>query len=230
MKKLYLLILAISLMFASCNSIRTTTSREIKTAESTVYQKRLIAELEVDVTKKISGTATVKLKGADQLEGKIGSGDVYARAKNMAKWNAIENSGADAIADPIFNINQTGNTVTVEVQGFYSKFKNISIASNDDLLLYIETKLSSGMGILGVSFAQFKAFYNAKYEAYDIPEDEKMSEVELQELYDTYVEQALQVQKTSKTTKHGKKGAGKKILVTYGILALASLLIIPIVL
>ncbi|MCB9187806.1 MAG: hypothetical protein H6599_00855 [Flavobacteriales bacterium] len=217
MKKLYLLILAMSMMFASCMSSRTTTTREIKTSESTVYQKKLIAELEVDVTKKINGTATVKLTGADQLEGKIGGGDPYERAKNLAKWNAIETSNADAIADPIYNINQKGNTVTVEVQGFYSKFKNIEVATNDDLLLYIETKLSSGTGILGVSFEQFKAFYETKYEAYDIPEDEKMSEVELEQLYDQYVDQALELQATSKssTTTTGKKGVGKKILIGY---------------
>lgn len=225
MKKLYLLILAVTLIFGSC-SVRSTTSREIKTAPSSVYQKKLIADLEVDITKKITGSAVVKIKGADQVDLKLGkSKTLYERAMNMAKWDAVTKANADAIADPIYNINQSGSTVTVEVQGFYGKYKSIDIATNDDLMLYIETKLSMGTGILGITFAQFQSFYELKYKTYDIPEDQKLSEYELEELYDSYVQQALQMEKTAKTTKHGKSGKGKKILLTYlGIGAVITLI------
>lgn len=215
MKRLYLLILSATLILGSC-SVRTTTSREIKTAKTGVYQKKLIADLEVDVTKKITGSAVVKLKGNDQVDVKLGrSKSLYERAMNIAKWDAVEKSNADAIADPIFNITQTGNKVTVEVQGFYAKYKSIDIATNDDLMLYIETQLSMGGGILGITFEQFQSFYELKYKTYDIPEDEKMSEYELEELYEEYVQQAQSLEKTSKTTKHGNSGKAKKGILVY---------------
>jgi hypothetical protein len=222
MKKMYLLILAITMMLGSC-SVRTNTSREIKTAKTVVFQKKLIADLEVDVTKKITGSAVVKLTGIDQVSG---PDKIYERAKNMAKWDAILKSNADAIADPIYNINQQGNKVTIEVQGFYASYKSIDIATHDDMMSYIGVRLSSGTGILGVTLEQFKAFYIANYEKYDIPEEDKLSEYALESLYYEYYTQAQALEKQNNKTERQKKGIGKKILKGYLIATGISLFLV----
>jgi hypothetical protein len=105
----------------------------------------------------------------------------------------------------------------------------MNIATNDDLMLYLETRLSTGSGILGVSFQQFQSFYELKYKTYDIPEDQKLSEEELEVLYDSYVQQALQMEKTSKSGSVGSTGNGKKVLKGYGIAIGGGILLITII-
>ncbi len=210
----YTFSLSMLLLFVSSCTVRQTTVREINVSESTVYQKTMIAELTIDVTKKIKGTATVS-------NGNINN------AKELAKWNAIQESGADAIADPIFSVTKNGPTVVAEVVGFYGKYKSINIASKQDMMTYLEVMLSSGTGILSVSFNQFKAFYDSKNEAYNIPVEEQMSEDELRNLYNSYYDQAKSMKKTGKestTTEKGGKQIGRKVLKTVGIITLVSII------
>jgi hypothetical protein len=211
----YTFSLSLLLLFVASCSVRQTTVREINVSETTVYQKTMIAELTVDVTKKIKGTATVSNGNIDN-------------AKELAKWNAIQESGADAIADPIFSVTKNGPTVVAEVVGFYGKYKSINIASKQDMMTYLEVMLSSGTGILSVSFNQFKAFYDSKNEAYNIPVEEQMSEDELRNLYNSYYDQAKSMKKTGKestTTKKGGKKIGRKVLIISGSIYVTAVII-----
>jgi hypothetical protein len=216
-KKISFIALLLSTI-TSC-TVRQTTVREINVSESTVYQKTMIAELSVDVTKKIKGTATV-------ANGSI------ENAKELAKWNAIIESGADAIADPIFSVQKTGNTVVADVIGFYAKYKSINVASKQDMMTYLEVMLSSGNGILSVSYNQFKVFYDTKAEMYNIPEDDRMNEVELENLYNSHKDKAKDYKKTSKEStsqEKAKKGVGRKILKVYGGITLGTIILFRII-
>ena len=168
------------MLLVSCGSTKTATSNEISAQESSVYQKSLVAEMEVDLTKKIKGTAVVTNGNEEE-------------AKNMAKWNAIESSGAHAIIEPIFNIERTGSTVNCSVQGYYGVFSSIETATEQDLLNYVRVNLLSGTGILQVSFPQFKAFY------YSLAGDNEnvLSEDELQWYYEEEYELAIESQENS---------------------------------
>ncbi len=132
MKKI--LIIALSgVLFTSCiaTKSRTVTNRTIKSSYQNIVIKPLVADVSVDITKKITGSATVKNGNVEQ-------------AKDLAKWNAIETSGADIIVDPIYDVTVSGITVDAKVVGFFGKYEKIETISDADLekleLYQINTK------------------------------------------------------------------------------------------
>ncbi len=106
-------------LLASCSIIKTT-PRTVETYNSNIIVKPLIAEVEVDVNKKITA------------EGINKKGQVDA-AKEIAKWNAIQASGADIIVDPVYHIKITGKTVVATVTGYYGKYTKIESVKNEDI-------------------------------------------------------------------------------------------------
>ena len=106
----------------SCKVMKstTTTPRTIESYETKILIKPLVAEVEVNVSKKITGTATIKT-------GKVED------AKELAKWNALEASGADIIVDPVYKVTVQGMIVTAEVTGFFGKYTKISTVEDEDI-------------------------------------------------------------------------------------------------
>ena len=175
MRKLNLIISIAFLGFilASCSSTRVT-NRNIGRYSSSVVQRTLIADVKVDLKKKITGEATI-------------NGGSATDARNMAVWNAIEGNGAHMIIDPVFKFVASRKRITCSVIGFHGVFENIKTATEQDLLNYIRVSLLSGTGILAVSFQQFNAFYRSLVEGQDIPEENIMDEEELRSYYNGQV-------------------------------------------
>lgn len=105
-------------LLSSC-SITKTTPRTLEINQPKVMVKPMIAEVKVDVSKKISGQAISKLN--------------EEAAKEQAKWNAIEKSGADMIVDPVYNIVVSGKSWNVTVTGFHGKYIEIKTASAEEI-------------------------------------------------------------------------------------------------
>ena len=187
------------------------TTRELSVAKSNIYQKSLIGDLQVDINKKITGIGVSKIGNEED-------------AKNLAKWNAIERSGADAIVDPVYSITLSGKNVTANVTGYYGKFKSIELATTDDLMTYIQVNINSGTGILGVSFSQYQDYYNYYFDKYELDESQRLSENALYNDYQSKVQDAqVRAANESKSTKNNG-GKGKKlaaILIVYSLLAAA---------
>lgn len=128
------IIATLILALGSCalpTAINTTTAtpRTIEASKGRIIVKPLIAEVDVDVNKKIEGSSSNT------------SGDIES-AKQLAKWEALTKSGADIIVDPVYYINQNGSNVTVRVIGFYGKYVSVETIEDtelDKLNLYIGT-------------------------------------------------------------------------------------------
>lgn len=155
----------------SC-SIHKKTAREITTEESEIYQRTLIGEVDIDVTKKITGSATASAKVP--LEEII----------ELAKWEAIEAGKCDLIFEPIFAITFSKKNITVVATGFPAKYKAVKLATEDDIYNYIHASLITSTGILDISFTQFKGYYSRLIEKAGIPEEEQVDIYDLYQFYD----------------------------------------------
>ena len=123
--------------FISSCSVVKTTPRTLSTFKSNIIIKPLVAEVEVDINKKIEATAVVSRKQSIE------------DAKEMAKWNALERSGADIIVDPVYHITIKGPSTTCTVTGYYGKYVKIETVDNTDienLNLYLQSENSSSSG------------------------------------------------------------------------------------
>lgn len=83
----------------------------------------VVVDLNVDINKKVSGTSIRQVDRYNDFE--------LENTKQAALYNAMSNSGADVIIDPIFKVNITNNdgrddkiTIQAEVSGFYAKYTN----------------------------------------------------------------------------------------------------------
>ena len=98
-------------------------------------------------------------------------------------WDAITSSDADAIADPIYKISQQLTTTTVEVSGFKANFKDIRIATKQDLIDYISLLISTN-GIQSISYQMFKVYFQEKEIQSEIPEEKRLTDEEIEELWE----------------------------------------------
>lgn len=133
MKKNILVGLAVLGLMSSCSIIKTT-PRTVETYNSNIIIKPLVAEVEVDVNKKITATAVVTQGNEEQ-------------AKEMAKWQAIQDSGADIIVDPVYHITISAGKITCTVTGYYGKYTKIETVSSEDvenLNMYMQSENSAG--------------------------------------------------------------------------------------
>jgi hypothetical protein len=171
MRSIIILFTGALLVTTSC-SVHKKTAREITTEESEIYQRTLIGEVDIDVTKKITGSATASAKVP--LEEII----------ELAKWEAIESGKCDLIFEPIFAITFSKKNITVVATGFPAKYKAVKLATEDDIYNYIHASLITSTGILDISFTQFKGYYSRLIERAGIPEEEQVDIYDLYEFYD----------------------------------------------
>ena len=108
------------MLWVSCSK-KIYTARYIPIERETIPTKPLIATLDVDINKRTKGDAILK--------GKTG---VIENAKRMAIVDAMNNSGADVIVDPIFEITKKRKKVTCIVNGFYAKYAEVANATRED--------------------------------------------------------------------------------------------------
>lgn len=132
MKRLLFSTIILAGILSSCSIVKTT-PRTLNTFKSNIIIKPLVAEVEVDINKKIEATAVVTRKQS------------IDDAKEMAKWNALERSGADIIVDPVYHIT-IGNNITATVTGYFGRYVKIETVDNadiDNLNLYLQQENSS---------------------------------------------------------------------------------------
>lgn len=174
--------LLVVVIIASC-TVTKVTNRTYGRSSTPVVQKTLIADIKVDLNKKITGNATVR-NGNEK------------NARSLAIWNAIETAGVHAIVHPVFKTIKsgiTGKVISCSVIGYAGSYNEISTASNEDLLNYIRVRLLSGTGILGISFGQFSGFYYSLVKGEK--EEDTLTEEELQVYYDEQVKLAKKLNK-----------------------------------
>jgi hypothetical protein len=148
-----------SLLFLS--ACASTTNRNFGAANLALEMSaRLAADVEVDYTKKISGSATYKkilfftvtepenfadgvtyaaggngASGAGGLFSFLSSGSPVDQAKAGAAYNALTSAKADFIVAPMYLVKLNKNLFTTEIQvqviGYAGKIKNIKPAQNN---------------------------------------------------------------------------------------------------
>jgi len=147
MRNLGLIVLTAAL-FAACS---TTINKSSQSAQLEVSMKaKLNADVEVDMTKKITGTATKKkilfftvsepknyIDGVQYFPGNAGSSGGFfsflnggtESVKSAAAYNAIQSAKADFIVAPVYLIKTVDDfyqsEVTVQVTGYAGKIKDI---------------------------------------------------------------------------------------------------------
>ncbi len=119
-----------AMFFYSCsgttfNKINTTMyeTRQQNINKGSIPYNPVVVDLSVDINKKVTGTSIRQVDRYNEFE--------LENTKQAALYNAISNSGADVVIDPIFKINITNNdgrdtkiTIQAEVTGFYAKYTN----------------------------------------------------------------------------------------------------------
>lgn len=136
----YLSIVAIVAVFASScsqmtyNKINTTVyeTRQQNINKDALPYNPVIADLKVDLEKKVSGTSIRQVDRYNDFE--------LENTKQAALYNAMSNSGADVVVDPIYKVNITNNdgrddkiTIQSEVSGFFGKYTSIHKADATEL-------------------------------------------------------------------------------------------------
>lgn len=135
-----LILLTLTVIFvSSCsqmtfNKINTTVyeTRQQDIEKGSLPYNPVIADLKVDLDKKISGTSIRQVDRYNNFE--------LENTKQAALYNAMSNSGADVVVDPIYKVNISNNdgrddkiTIQSEVSGFFGKYINIHKADASEL-------------------------------------------------------------------------------------------------
>lgn len=138
MKKIhYILMMAIfaGAIATSCSS-KIYSTRQTPILRESIPANPIIADMEVDITKKVTGEAMVK-----------GGSATIDNAKQMALWKAMEDNSADVIVDPIFAlVIKSGifrKKITATVMGYKGKYTDVHVASEKEiknLLIYREAQ------------------------------------------------------------------------------------------
>lgn len=123
MKKRFFLIgsIALSSILVSCatSSHQTRTQKVLRTP---ILTSPMVADVKVDLTKKIEGHAEDK-----SLEA----------AKSKARNEAVIKSGADIIVDPVYSYRKAlVGKYKVTVQGFYGKYESVRNLNLPDTSIY----------------------------------------------------------------------------------------------
>ncbi len=130
----------VALFMSSCsqmtfNKINTTVyeTRQQDINKGAIPYNPVIADLKVDLDKKITGSSIRQVNTFNEFE--------LENTKQASLYNAVTNSGADVVVDPIFKINITNNngkddkiSIQSEVSGFYGKYTSIHKADANELV------------------------------------------------------------------------------------------------
>ncbi len=130
-KVILIALISISLFFASCATVQTTTTTSFKSRYGTakhfdiygngIMYKPVVADLEVRPTKV---TASVEDKNVSE-----------ARLKKSALFKAMEQANADLIVEPIYIIEKNDRDIKVTVKGYPAVYKNFRTIQKDDIEL-----------------------------------------------------------------------------------------------
>ena len=120
MKSRSLLLLMFALLAASCSTKTITTTKKMDIYGAGVIQYPVVAELDVKVTK-VTGTA------------RSTSGQSLSVTRNNAVADALKNSNADVLIEPIFESETTQGVTRVTVTGFPGTYINFRHATKDDV-------------------------------------------------------------------------------------------------
>jgi hypothetical protein len=90
-----------------------------------LLQAPMIAELDVDLTKKVS--ANVRCYKSNE-----------ENAKQAALYDAMKNSGCDVVVHPVYEIIFGKKVIEVTVSGYFGKYKNIRKPNLEDVTLMQE--------------------------------------------------------------------------------------------
>ena len=95
-------------------------------SQTAISQWPMLADLEVDLTKKATGSA--RMKASEKV------------VKEAALNDAMKSSGADVIIHPVYEIIYGKKIIEVNVSGYPAKFKSIRKPSLEDITLLQEMK------------------------------------------------------------------------------------------
>jgi len=121
--KIILILIACLTCFSCTRKIYT--ARQIPIEEAKAIQHRpLIANLNVNIDKKVEGEVYLK-----------GRGDLIEAGKLGALADALNKSGADVVVDPIYEITKKGRKMTCKVTGYYADYSNVTTITREDIEL-----------------------------------------------------------------------------------------------
>lgn len=110
-----------ALAMSSCKPVtKMYTSRNIPINREAIPYNPIIADLKVDLSKKVTGSITAKNVTTEN-------------AKHLAIYNAMETSGADVVVDPVFKIETKGIKTKASVSGYFGIYDNVHKATKDEL-------------------------------------------------------------------------------------------------
>ena len=118
---------SVILFLSSCKMVRVHTADAQDVSKTHIIQMPLVADLEVDMTRKVTGTAKLNKSSKEFV-------------KMTAMADALKNSGADVIVEPSYDITYRRKSVEVVVTGFAAKYKNIRKPNIEDVTLIQELK------------------------------------------------------------------------------------------
>jgi hypothetical protein len=128
MKSKFLLasLLLSGLILSSCSKVKVLTAYQQNVTTTNITQWPLLADLEVDLTRKATGSS--RMASSEKV------------VKEAALHEAMKSSGADVIIHPVFDITYGKKIIEVSVSGYPAKFKSIRKASLEDITLMQEMK------------------------------------------------------------------------------------------
>jgi hypothetical protein len=183
--------LIVVVTFGGLMSCATTkvTERSIETSDSEVIEKTLVADVRVDLDKKITGEVIVHKSSEKQ-------------AKAMADWQALQSSDAHIVIDPVYKMKKTGRTISCTVTAYSGYYENVKVASEQDLLDNIQYQQLGEIGIAGVSFEEYKYYYNNLKQS-----EEGAGSMSEEELENYYYQKVKEEKKSSPTKKDKPQGS-----------------------
>ncbi len=120
-KRILFMFLAVAMIVVSC-TVRKYGSREQDIVNQTIFTRPMVADVDVNVNKKIEGYAEDK---------------ALADAKSKARHDALTKSGADIIVDPVYSYEKPMyGKYKVTVQGYYGKYTSVKPMDIPDTLLW----------------------------------------------------------------------------------------------
>lgn len=138
MKNLSYIIIGVAVFaMVSCtstNKINTSvyTTRQQPINREAVPFNPVIADLKVDIDKKVTGSAIRQVELLNESE--------VDNTKQLSLYNAMTSSGADVVVDPIFKVEITNNngkdkkvTIQSDVSGYYGKYTSVHKADTTEL-------------------------------------------------------------------------------------------------
>ncbi|MEZ4937430.1 MAG: hypothetical protein R2799_07535 [Crocinitomicaceae bacterium] len=121
MKKLIFMSLVLSVVAVSC-TVKKYGTREQDIVNQTIFTRPMVADVDVNVNKKIEGYAEDKM---------------LDDAKSKARHDALTKSGADIIVDPVYSYEKPMyGKYKVTVQGYYGKYTSVKPMDIPDTLLW----------------------------------------------------------------------------------------------